>query len=392
MMHIAVRMLAASRAKFAGLLFGLAFTSFLVTFAAGFLAGFLTNGYALISENAGVDVWVMDPAVVSTESVTGMLPSALNRVRSVDGVAQAYPLWLTHADMRLANGAFQSVQVIAVDDAALAGAPMGLAALRGPGSAIVDAGGTEGKLLTPSLPRDTWPYDGAHLGVPARELSAGDAVQINDHRVAIIARSSTLPRFPPRPLLFMTRGNALTLLPAESRSVTFVLVRGAHGLDPRALARRIEQRTGLRARAREDFKVDTVKWYLLNSEDVGDITAMLVLAMTMGLGVSGIMLYMFTYESRRDFGVLKAMGMPRAKLIRLVLLQTAVSVALGGAIGLGLAGIAAIIAGANGFPVRLVAATPFAGIGGVCLVGAIAAGLSLRPVLKLDPSTLFVSH
>jgi putative ABC transport system permease protein len=64
------------------------------------------------------------------------------------------------------------------------------------------------------------------------------------------------------------------------------------------LAARIEQRTGLRARATEDFKADTVRWFLINSEDVGDIAAMLILAMTMGFGVTGIMLYMFTYENQ----------------------------------------------------------------------------------------------
>ena len=69
-----------------------------------------------------------------------------------------------------------------------------------------------------------------------------------------------------------------------------------------------QKRTGLRARSAADFKSDTVRWFLVNSEDVGDIAAMLTLAMTVGFGVTGVMLYMFTYEHQKQYAVLKAMG------------------------------------------------------------------------------------
>ncbi len=50
MLGLALTMLMGDRAKYAGLLFGIAFTSFLVTFAISFLSGFLTRGFALIAE------------------------------------------------------------------------------------------------------------------------------------------------------------------------------------------------------------------------------------------------------------------------------------------------------------------------------------------------------
>ncbi|TZF80346.1 ABC transporter permease, partial [Lysobacter lacus] len=89
MWRVALRMLAADRAKFAGLVFGLAFTSFLVTFAASFFCGFMTHGYGLVSEHPQVDVWVMDPAVEAVEQTTNLPPSALARVRGVPGVRDA---------------------------------------------------------------------------------------------------------------------------------------------------------------------------------------------------------------------------------------------------------------------------------------------------------------
>lgn len=70
---------------------------------------------------------------------------------------------------------------------------------------------------------------------------------------------------------------------------------------------RIEASTGLRARTSADFEADTVRWFLINSEDVGDIAAMLTLAMSVGFGVTGVMLYMFTHENLWQYAVFTAM-------------------------------------------------------------------------------------
>ncbi len=86
MLRVAMKMLLGDRAKYVGLLFGITFTSFLVTFAGSYFCGFMTRGFALIAENPGADVWVMDPAVESTELITNIPDSNLARVRSVDGV------------------------------------------------------------------------------------------------------------------------------------------------------------------------------------------------------------------------------------------------------------------------------------------------------------------
>ena len=65
MNFIALKMLLGDRTKYAGLLFGIAFTSFLVTFATSYFGGMMTRSFELIAENPKADVWVMDPAVVA---------------------------------------------------------------------------------------------------------------------------------------------------------------------------------------------------------------------------------------------------------------------------------------------------------------------------------------
>ncbi|GAB3095928.1 ABC transporter permease [Lysobacter terrae] len=394
MFRIALNMLAADRAKFAGLLFGIAFTSFLVTFAASYFCGFMTRGFSLIAENPSVDVWVMDPAVESAEQTINLPTSAWYRVRSVDGVQSAAPLALGSVDARFPNGRFQNFQVIGVEDATLAGAPkLGAPGeLRSRDAVIVDAGGTVGKLQTSILARDRWPHDGAHLDIPTRELAGGDELLVNDQLVRVLGRADGLPRFPPRPLLYTTFSNAARILPAEPHRLTFVMAKAAAGVAPDELAERIARRTGLRARSSAQFKADTVRWFLINSEDVGDIAAMLTLAMTMGFGVTGVMLFMFTYERQAQYAVLKALGATSSTLVRMVLAQAAVCALIGTGLGLGLCGIAGEVVLRLGFPFRMMWFTPLLGILGVLLVCAAAALISLRPVMKLQPAVVFAGR
>lgn len=394
MTYLALKMLVGDRAKYAGLLLGIAFTAFLVTFAASYFAGFMTRGFALIAENGITDVWVMDPAVTSVEQTVNMPDSALGRVRSVSGVRYATPLALGSADARLPNGRFQPFQVIGVDDSTLIGAPQlqdgtPIVVLHAPESILVDAGGTSGKLGTPVRSADQWSADGPHLDAPLRELRAGDEFLINDNRVRVAGVSATLPRFPPRPLIYTTYSNAIRLLPPERERLTFVLVRAADGVSPAELARRIEQQTGLRARTSGDFKADTVHWYLVNSEDVGDMSAMLILAMSVGFGVAGIMLYMFTYESLKQYAVLKAMGATPRGLLMMVLVQAGICAAIGAGIGLGVCALVGELVSMAGYPFRMMWSTPLAGALGVLIVSLTAAAISVRPVLKLEPSVVF---
>lgn len=397
MHRIALKMLAGEGAKYAGLIFGIGFSAFLATFAASYFAGIMTRGFALITENGFADVWVMDPAVASVEQTTNLPAWALDRVRGVAGVRWAVPLVLGAAEVRFADGRFQPVQVIGVDDASLAGLPAGLggasaADLRLPDAVIADPGGTSGKLRTPAQAADQWPHGRPHLGTPTRELARGDQLLINDRLARVVGRSAALPRFPPRPLLYTTVPNAARLLLPERRRPTFVLASAKPGVSAADLAARIGAHTGLRARTADDFKADTVRWFLANSEDVGDIGAMLILALSVGFGVTGVMLYMFTTENLRQYAVLAAMGATPRTLLAMIATQAGACALLGTGLGIGLCGIASRLAVAAGYPFRMLWFTPLLGGLMVLLISIAAAALSARPVLRLEPVVVFAGR
>lgn len=396
MIFIALKMLLGDRAKYFGLLFGITFTSFLVTFAASYFGGMMTRSFALIAE-VPADVWVMDPAVVAVDRTINLPTSALSRVRSVEGVLSAVPLALATADARFPNGRFQSVQVIGVDDATLTGLPLmtggGTAAvLRTPDAVIMDDGGTSGKLATPSGRADQWPRGKPHLDVPTRPLAVGDELLLNDTRVRVAGRSEALPRFPPRPLLFTTFSTAERILLPERRRLTFVLATAGPGVDSQTLATKIEAATNLRARSSADFKADTVRWMVANSEDVGDAVTMLTIAMLVGFGVTGVMMFMFTNDNLKYYAVLNAMGATAPQIVAMVFAQAAICALLGAGLGLGLCAIAGRIFTMYGFPFRLMWFAPAVGGLAVVLVGVGAAAFSIRPVLKMQPASFLAGR
>jgi putative ABC transport system permease protein len=220
----------------------------------------------------------------------------------------------------------------------------------------------------------------------------GDELLVNDNRVRIAGTSEALPRYPPRPLLYTTLSNAKRILPPERHRLTFVLATAATGLTPNELAARIQSQTGLKARTADDFKAETVWWFLVNSEDVGDIGAMLSLAMSVGFGITGIMLYMFTTEALSQYAVLKAMGATPRLLLAMIFVQAGVCALVGTGLGLGLCAIIGQMAVDAGYPFRMMWFTPLIGGAMVVLVSIAAAAISIRPVLKLESAVVFAGR
>jgi len=389
MFRVAIEMLMHDKTKYLGLFIGISFTAFLVTFAMSYFAGFMTRGFALISENPTASVWVMDKAVSSTEATINMSNSALGIVRGVKGVDYALPLYMGDVTARFPNGSFQSFGIIGVDDASLSGAPQPDNLLRIPESVIVDSGGTNGKLQTPLYEKDIWPYGAPHLDIPTRKLHYGDELLINDKRVIVADISHTIPRFPPRPLLYTTASNFKRLIPGEQRYLTFIMVRPTKNISAEELAKNISAQTSFKAITNDEFKKETVMWYMLNSEDVGDMVNMVILAMLVGFGVTGVMLYMFTYENIKQYAVLKAMGASTKQLTNMILTQAFVAAIVGSGIGIGIATLFGQAISSASFPFRMMWFAPLFGFLGVLIVSIIAVFISIRPILKMEPEIVF---
>ena len=135
-----------------------------------------------------------------------------------------------------------------------------------------------------------------------------------------------------------------------------------------------------------------MRWNLVNSEDVGDVGAMLTLAVTVGFGLTAVMLYMFTNEHLPQYAVLKATGASSRLIAIMILVQAGSCALIGTGLGVGACGIASPFVAAHGFPFRMMWFTPVLGALAVLLVSVSAALLSALPALRLEPTAAFAGR
>ena len=92
MITLALRMLFNDRSKYLMLVSGVAFASLLMIQQSGVFCGLMSWTYSSL-RNLRAPIWVMDPKVEQVNDPKPLRDTDVFRVRSVDGVAWAAPLY-----------------------------------------------------------------------------------------------------------------------------------------------------------------------------------------------------------------------------------------------------------------------------------------------------------
>ena len=90
---VALKMLFGDRAKYIGLIFGIAFSTMLMSNQVSIFAGLMLRTASQILDAREADIWVMDRRVEYVDEVEPMTDTQLGRVRGVDGVDWAVPFF-----------------------------------------------------------------------------------------------------------------------------------------------------------------------------------------------------------------------------------------------------------------------------------------------------------
>src|SRR2546423_11394794 len=130
---IALKMLMGDRAKYIGIIIGLTFASLLITQQAGIFVGLMSRTYGAIEDLRLPDIWVMNKEVQFIDDVKPLQDTQLSRVRGVERVEWAVPLYKGLIKSRLENGQYQTCNVMGLDDATLIGGPPGMGRGKIPG-------------------------------------------------------------------------------------------------------------------------------------------------------------------------------------------------------------------------------------------------------------------
>jgi len=377
MNFVALRMLTGDRAKYFGLVFAIAFCTFLLENQTSIFTGIMKRTGHQILDVTDAEIWVMDPRTEYFEQTKALKETDLTRVRGVEGVEWAVRLFKGNPVARTPEGRFASTFCLGLDDATLAGAPRRMVL------------GSWERLTEP----DTVVLDraGYVLLFPGEPLRIGRRLDLNDHEVTLVGISEASAPFVSFPVMHARYTSAVKFQGRQRTELSYVLVRPKPGISPTELCRLIEERTGLRARTTWDFVWDCIRYYLKNTGIPVNFGITIGVALVVGTVVAGQTFYLFTVENLRQFGALKAIGVTNGRLTGMVLLQAFSVGLLGFALGTGMAAVFFTLS-LNGLATRgIVLMWESVALTGACvfLVVLIASVLSIRRVIVLEPATVF---
>ena len=377
MNFVALRMLTGDRSKYFGLVFAIAFCTFLLENQTSIFAGIMRRTGSYILDVTDAEVWVMDPKTEYWDQTKALKDTDLTRVRGVPGVAWAVRLFKGNPVARTLNGKFAVAVLVGIDDASLSGAPRKMLLgswqrLREPDSVVID-------------------QSGYVLLFPGEPLQLGRTLEMNDHRVTVVGISDASAPFLNVPIMHTRYSEAVNFLGRERTQLSFIIARPLEGTSPEKLAASIVGATALRARTTQQFVWDCVIYYLRNTGIPVNFGITILVALVVGTVVAGQTFYLFTVENLKQFGTLKAMGVTNPRLVGMILLQAASVAALGFALGTGMAATFFEIFSHKLATRGIVLMWQCAALTAACIffVAVVASLLSIRRALVLEPAEVF---
>jgi putative ABC transport system permease protein len=376
---IALKMLMGDRGKYFAIVFGISFACFLIAEQSAIFCGVMLRTTTQIRDTHGADIWVMNTGVRYVDDLKAISDNDLYRVRSVPGVAWAVNLYRGQGQAQLANGTYQGVILMGLDDSSLTGAPIHMLVgkigdLQIPDAILVDEAGF-------------------HQMWPGEPLHTGKVIEMNQRRAVVVGVYRGGQTFMTLPIIYTRFSQATLFVPPTptGRLNPFVLAKVQDGVNPLELARRIEAQTGLKAVTNDEFTQMTMLYYLTHTGIPVNFGTTVILAFLVGTAIAGQTFYLFTVENLKQFGTLKAMGMSDRRIVGMILIQGAVVGSIGYGMGVGLATLYGIFAQqempllAFFLPWQVLALSAVA----VIVIVLLASLLSIRRVLVLEPAVVF---
>lgn len=382
MNKIALLLLLGDRGRYMAIVIGLTFASLIMTQQPGIYFGLMKRTQSYVEEIGMSDIWVMDPTVQYIEESKPLRDTELQRVRGIEGVEWAVPLYQGFLIALLPDGSRQALSLTGIDDATMIGGPRKLVE-----GNIQDLRKQDSIILDQVAAEERFAYkDKAGIKHPVK---IGDVLEINDHRAVVVGISKMERTFTTIPIAFTTFSRAMSYAPQERRMLTYVLAKVKPGYDPAQVAARISKDLRLAAYTTEQFKQMNTDYWFDNTGLPVNFGLSVLLGFLVGATMAGQTFYNFVRENLKAFAVLKAMGVSNGRLVRMVIFQALVIGSTGYGIGIGLSSLFgyafrdSAVAFLMSWKLLLFSAS---GIGIIMLATAL---FGIRSVIKLDPASVF---
>ena len=335
MLRLAIKILMGDRAKYIGMILGLTFASFIITQQAAIFLGLMSRTFGFVTDTRQVDVWVMDSEVEFVDDVKPLKDTKLFKVRGIDGVEWAMPLFKGLIKARLPNGRYQTCNVIGVDAGTFIGGPPSM--LEGK---ISDLRLVDGVIVNKVGAEDKLAREEGDQKIP---LQIGDVFEVNDHRSRVVGVCEVSRTFQSQPVIYTTYQRAISFSPPERKLLSYILVKAKPGASKKELCAKINALTGLAAYTSKEFSRLTVGYFLEKTGILINFGFAVILGFIIGAAIAGQTFYNFILDNLRYLAVFKAMGTQGNMLVKMTLVQVLWVGLLGWALGTGGAAIFGII-------------------------------------------------
>ena len=373
MVDLATKSLLHDRLRFAITVSGVAFAVALVFVQVGLFLGLLDNASVTI-EHADADLWVTSRNTPNVDFAHTFPEGAVERVRSIPGVARADNLIVWYMTLTLPSGAQEASLVYALDDFRRWNIPWNVA---------------EGDLS--DLRRGQYVFLDDSAVKRFGTFRVGEYREYMGQRMKIIGRTRDALSFSTTPISFMDFDRAQKLsYQTLANKTTYILVKLAPGADPARVRAEISRRLPYNDVYSKKEWARRSRSYWVESTGLGLNMALTVfLGCLVGVVVVAQTLYTSTMEHIKEFGTVKAIGGGNADIYRILGKQAAIAAVVG--FVLGAAMCFAMRPAIAKIDLKLIippslAAIVFAGAVVLCLAAAM---ISFRKVAAIDPALVF---
>jgi putative ABC transport system permease protein len=277
------------------------FSAALINLQCGLLLG-LFSTTSIPIDHSDADIWMSAPGVLSVDLGRPISQANLSRMASYADVEAPEILLLDYSYWLKPDG---SKELCIIIGSRLLDQPLGSvkeltedlrARLTEPGAIVVD----EAEL--------------GRLGI----RGIGDRPKIGDQRVRVVGLVHGLKSLT-GPYVFCSIETARMLLPGTFDQATYLLARCGKSATPSAVVERLRTHSDMSAFTKEEFSRRTrVHW--LTQTNAGISTAFTAaLGLLVGAVVTSQSLYAAVAASMREYAVLRALGIPRRRIIAMVL-------------------------------------------------------------------------
>ena len=373
MVDLATKSLLHDKLRFAITVAGVAFAVTLVFVQVGLFLGLLDNASITIN-HIDADLWVTSKNTPNVDFAHTFPDTAVQRVRSVPGVARADNLIVWFMTVNLPSGAQEGTLVYALEDFSRWNIPWN-----------VEAGSLA------DLKRGQYFFLDDSAVKRYGSFSVGDYREILGQRMKLIGRTREARSFTTTPISFMDFDRAQRLAYQQlAGHTTYILVKLAPGADVRAAKAEIARRLPYNDVFTKADWARRSRSYWVVSTGIGlNMYITVFLGCLVGVVVVAQTLYASTMEHIREFGTVKAIGGGNGDIYRILGKQASIAAVAGFVIGAAMA--YAMRPAIQKIDLKLIIPTPFFVIVffGSLLMCLAAAAVSFRKVAAIDPALVF---